>query len=335
MPSGTQLQLASCFASWLCSHSRPLETALVAPGPGLTMMSDGVIVLSTIKSKLSMRTSTSAPLAYRVSFLRTVFHLLLLLPLTPQNTASAMILRRKAWQCSGMSQHELVQHLQEAKIIQRSMVAELMKTIDRAHYLSDSRGAYQDSPQSISHGQTMSAPHMHAYALEALLPSSPPPTTASSTFDILDVGTGSGYLTACFAQYLHQHRIHGHVYAVDVFPVLVRQAQLNLQTSNPELSPYTTFLCQNAWEPIELQDEKKNLQFDIIHVGAAAAELPIPLLQQLKLNGILLCPIGPQDSTQQLVTIQRTQLHPKYDPHDYLMTPLMNVRYVPLIKTDK
>lgn len=40
--------------------------------------------------------------------------------------------------------------------------------------------------------------------------------------------------------------------------------------------------------------------YDAIHVGAAAAEIPEMLLEQLKLGGRMICPVGPQGDTQQL-----------------------------------
>ena len=50
-----------------------------------------------------------------------------------------------------------------------------------------------DSPQSIGHGATISAPHMHAYAIEILK------DFIREGSKVLDVGSGTGYLTACFA----------------------------------------------------------------------------------------------------------------------------------------
>lgn len=84
-----------------------------------------------------------------------------------------------------------------------------MLEVDRCHFAP--RHAYQDSPQSIGHNATIryfsiqniyiknsnviwpnfSAPHMHAYALEVLEP------VLQEGANVLDVGSGSGYLTAC------------------------------------------------------------------------------------------------------------------------------------------
>jgi protein-L-isoaspartate(D-aspartate) O-methyltransferase len=66
-----------------------------------------------------------------------------------------------------------------------------MKKVDRKFYAPV--GPYEDRPQYIGYGATISAPHMHGFALEALLPSLKPGNK------VLDVGCGSGYLCSCFA----------------------------------------------------------------------------------------------------------------------------------------
>ena len=79
-----------------------------------------------------------------------------------------------------------------------------MLEVDRKFFApSDS---YADSPQSIGFGATISAPHMHAYALEVLH------DKLKKGAKVLDVGSGTGYLTACFAAmvtiYLRENKIN-------------------------------------------------------------------------------------------------------------------------------
>lgn len=66
-----------------------------------------------------------------------------------------------------------------------------MLAVDRKFFASYE--PYSDTPQSIGYGVTISAPHMHAYALEILKDHLKEGSKA------LDVGSGSGYLTACMA----------------------------------------------------------------------------------------------------------------------------------------
>ena len=57
-----------------------------------------------------------------------------------------------------------------------------------------SHNSKDDNPLYLGHGATISAPHMHAYALEYLTPH------IKDKSNILDVGSGSGYLTSCLAR---------------------------------------------------------------------------------------------------------------------------------------
>lgn len=69
-----------------------------------------------------------------------------------------------------------------------------MNKVDRKNFVVDPAYAYADSPQQIKYGATISAPHMHAYALEWLQDKLVPGAK------VLDVGSGSGYLCAAFAE---------------------------------------------------------------------------------------------------------------------------------------
>ncbi|CAJ0933022.1 unnamed protein product [Ranitomeya imitator] len=80
----------------------------------------------------------------------------------------------------------------ENGVIRSQRVYEVLRTMDRAHYIRNF--PYMDSPQSIGYKATISAPHMHAHALELL------EDKLQEGAKALDVGSGSGYLTACFAR---------------------------------------------------------------------------------------------------------------------------------------
>ena len=71
-----------------------------------------------------------------------------------------------AWWCSGSSNDGLVDNMVKKKVIRSPGVAEVMRSVDRRHYTRDPKDAYKDSPQPIGHGVTISAPHMHAIALQ-------------------------------------------------------------------------------------------------------------------------------------------------------------------------
>lgn len=96
-----------------------------------------------------------------------------------------------AWRSHGTSNATLVENLRLNGLITTSRVATAMASIDRAHFSPSE--PYADRPQSIGHAATISAPHMHANAAESLLPYLQPGAK------VLDVGSGSGYLTCVLA----------------------------------------------------------------------------------------------------------------------------------------
>jgi len=70
------------------------------------------------------------------------------------------------WRSHGKDNNDLISQLKRNKIIKSPRVEEAMKKVDRGNYCSFS--PYMDSPQAIGYGVTISAPHMHAHALEML-----------------------------------------------------------------------------------------------------------------------------------------------------------------------
>lgn len=100
-----------------------------------------------------------------------------------------------------------------------------MLKVDRAHYCPSS-SPYTDSPHSINYGATISAPHMHAFALEALI------DKLVDGAKVLDVGSGTGYLTACMA---HMVGPRGLVYGIDHIKELVDQSHANIIKDDKEL----------------------------------------------------------------------------------------------------
>ncbi|XP_027049191.1 protein-L-isoaspartate(D-aspartate) O-methyltransferase-like isoform X2 [Pocillopora damicornis] len=96
------------------------------------------------------------------------------------------------WRSHGNDNDDLVSKLKRNKIIKSRRVEDAMRKVDRGNYCSIS--PYMDSPQAIGYGVTISAPHMHAHALEMLK------DHLYEGAKALDVGSGSGYLTACMAE---------------------------------------------------------------------------------------------------------------------------------------
>ncbi|CDJ44108.1 Protein-L-isoaspartate O-methyltransferase, related [Eimeria tenella] len=71
-----------------------------------------------------------------------------------------------AWRSHGSNNKELVENLRRSGVFKDQRVFDVMLQVDRGHFVS--QDPYLDMPQSIGFGATISAPHMHAIALEQL-----------------------------------------------------------------------------------------------------------------------------------------------------------------------
>lgn len=220
----------------------------------------------------------------------------------------------KSWKSEHNSPlSNLINDLKREHIIKSPEVEKVMLTVDRKDFCVNKYNAYDDSPQSIGSGQTISAPHMHALSLELLQH-----FVSRKNARVLDVGSGSGYLTACLGKMVGKG---GRVIGIDVVEDLIMFSKKNIERSYPELNDVVKIEYRNGWEGCEEEGP-----FDAIHVGAAASEIPQPLLDQLKENGRMIIPVGKY--SQSFLQIDKNMdgtLEKK---------TLLNVMYVPLVKDE-
>lgn len=67
-----------------------------------------------------------------------------------------------AWRSHGTSNATLISNLRSNGLITTDRVYKAMLNVDRANYVLNKQRAYEDCPQSISYGATISAPHVRS-----------------------------------------------------------------------------------------------------------------------------------------------------------------------------
>jgi protein-L-isoaspartate(D-aspartate) O-methyltransferase len=194
--------------------------------------------------------------------------------------------------------------------------------LHRANYAP--YGVYDDTPQPIGHSQTISAPHMHGFALQSLHKQILIPDA-----NVLDVGCGSGYLTAVMARLNPTAKVIG----IDIIRDLVTGSEVNIKKKDVDLldSGHVKLYVKDGWKGCPEEGP-----YDAIHVGAGAGELPQELLKQLKPGGRMIVPVG-SDGFQSLMQVDRlpeaaASTKGGIDMGDYSIVDLMDVRYVPLVR---
>ena len=233
----------------------------------------------------------------------------------------------RSWMSSAKTNDGLVTNLIRDGVVQQGGAVErALRRLDRKNFAGavapafgrgggiDDRTAYADAPVPIGPRATISAPHMHGRCLELLAP----PLLAKAQAKVLDVGSGSGYLTAAFA--LLGPGIEA--YGVDRDAGLVQLSIKNVAKDNlqKELGHRVRFERRDGWTGLPDYGP-----YDAIHVGAAAEKIPDALLDQLANGGRMIIPVGGVNAAQSLVQVDR-------DLSGTLSSKtLFGVRYVELV----
>ena len=182
------------------------------------------------------------------------------------------------------------------------LVLAAMGRVPRHLFVEDSLRdrAYDDHPLPIGEGQTISQPYMIALMAETL--------KLAEGEKVLEVGTGSGYLSAVLAEQGVQ------VCSLELSERLAEQARVTLHTLGYHNVTVHSGDGTLGW-PAEAP-------FDAIVVGAAAPCLPRPLLDQLRLGGRLVVPMG-EEELQTLVRVWK-------EPHGFREEYFGECRFVKL-----
>lgn len=184
-------------------------------------------------------------------------------------------------------------------------VLKAMMTVPR-HLFVDQRNAssaYGDYALPIGLGQTISQPYIVAFMTEA--------AQLSKNDRVLEIGTGTGYQAAVLS------KIASEVYSVEIIKSLADSARLRLRKLG-----YDNILIRHGdgydgW--LEFSP------YDAIIVTAAPEKIPPKLIEQLKIGGRMIIPVGKKFQELQLIEKGRSGI---------LKRKLLPVRFVPMVKTN-
>jgi len=144
--------------------------------------------------------------------------------------------------------------------------------------------AYSDMPLPIGRGQTISQPFIVALMTQLAY--------VAPDDVVLEVGTGSGYQAAILAHLARK------VCTIEIIPQLAAAAAKTLKDLAYDNVSVRLGDGYAGWPDCG--------PFEAIIVTAALGHVPAPLIEQLKLGGRLVMPVGPAYTTQQLTVVEKT-----------------------------
>ena len=182
------------------------------------------------------------------------------------------------------ARHDMVESQLIARGIRDERVLAAMRRVPRHMFVPDvfREEAYSDKALPIGYGQTISQPYMVAISLQAL--------ALQGEEKVLEIGAGSGYVTALLAE------LSAKVRAIERVSELSRSARERLERAG----------CANflLWTADGTYGWPEEAPFDAILAAASALEPPQPWLDQLAPEGRLVMPLGGEEG-QALICIMR------------------------------
>ncbi len=190
-------------------------------------------------------------------------------------------------------------------------ILHVFRTLPRHYFVPEKLWlqAYENRPLSIGYGQTISQPFIVGFMTQAL--------DVQEGQTILEIGTGSGYQAA----FLGELNKTGKIYTIDIVePLAKRAADLLIRLG------YNNIFVKSG---DGYKGWSEQAPFDRIILTAAPLEIPKVLLNQLKIGGILVAPVGEQQEKQDLMRIRRLS------EEEFDQEKLLDVRFVPMVKEAK
>ncbi len=194
----------------------------------------------------------------------------------------------------------------EARGIRDKELLDAMRTTPRHEFIPQSLRsyAYEDHPLPIGEGQTISQPYIVGLMSDLL--------DLTGDEKVLEIGTGSGYQAAILA------RLTDSVFSIEVVESLAIRAENTLK----RLGYDNVFVRHGdgylGWP--------EHAPFDRVIVTAAPPAIPEKLIEQMKIGGLMVVPVGKH--YQELMLIEKTRT-------GYKKRDILPVRFVPMIHPDE
>ena len=189
----------------------------------------------------------------------------------------------------------------ERRGVKDDRVLHAMREVPRHEFVPNhlKKYAYADEPLPIGEDQTISQPYIVAYMTEYL--------RLGEEDIVLEIGTGSGYQAAVLAE------IADTVYTIEIVDVLAKRAEKTLERLGYENVLVKRGDGYAGWP--------EHAPYDAIIITAAPTKIPEPLMEQLKIGGFMILPLG--DYSQELVLIEK-------NIKGFEQKTLLPVRFVPM-----
>ncbi|HRU15337.1 MAG TPA: protein-L-isoaspartate(D-aspartate) O-methyltransferase [Anaerohalosphaeraceae bacterium] len=200
----------------------------------------------------------------------------------------------------------MVERIRQEYGLQDEAVLEAMRNVPRHWFVppDQSAYAYYDSPLPIGYGQTISQPFIVAYMTSVL--------ALEPNDRVLEIGTGSGYQAAVLNEFTPN------VFTIEIIRPLAERAMETFRRYGYETIRVRIGDGYKGWP--------EEAPFDAIVVTCAPDKIPPPLLEQLKVGGRMIIPVGSEGRLQELVLVE------KDSKGQIRKRSVMDVRFVPLLR---
>ena len=198
--------------------------------------------------------------------------------------------------------NKMVTYLKEECAIDNINVLEAMSKVPRHLFLDSSflDFAYQDKAFPIGDNQTISSIYTVAFQSQLV--------DLSQGDKVLEIGTGSGYQTAVLAE------MKGEVYSIERHRSLYKKSKKILQNMNYRVNS----IYGDGYLGYE-----RTAPFDKILVTCGASKVPPALLDQLKIGGVMVIPIGEVEQVMTVIIKKEEGIFSQVEHSNFKFVPLL------------